>query len=88
VGRRPGQLHVAATRVPHTFIVTRPAKMLHLTTPGGFEALVGELGDKAGGPGLPPPEVPDIPHLTEVSARHWNTIVGPPLNPSDFGVTR
>ncbi len=84
----PGSFTWLPRGIEHTFIVTKPARMLQLTTPGGFEALVGELGEKADGPGLPPPEVPDIPHLTEVSARHWNTIVGPPLDPAAFGLTR
>jgi mannose-6-phosphate isomerase-like protein (cupin superfamily) len=84
----PGSFTWLPRAVPHTFIVTKPARMLQLTTPGGFEKLVTEMGQRADGPGLPPPEVPDIPELSSISARHWNTIVGPPLDPADFGITR
>ncbi len=73
--------------VPHTFQVTEAGRMLQLTTPGGFESLVSEVGTRAAGPGLPPPAIPDIPRLVEAAARHGSAVVGPPLNPADFGLT-
>ena len=49
--------------------------------------MVSEVGTRAAGPGLPPPAAPDIPRLAAAAARHGSTLVGPPLDPTDFGLT-
>jgi mannose-6-phosphate isomerase-like protein (cupin superfamily) len=83
----PGSFTWLPRGVPHTFLVTQAGRMLQLTTPSGFELMVSEVGTRAAGPGLPPPASPDIPRLAAAAARHGSTLVGPPLDPADFGLT-
>jgi hypothetical protein len=67
--------------VPHAFVVTslEPVTGLQLTSPGGFEGFIAEMGRLAG-QGLPPPSRPDVQRLAASALRHGNEIVGPPLS--------
>ncbi|HEX7537382.1 MAG TPA: cupin domain-containing protein [Dermatophilaceae bacterium] len=84
----PGSFTWLPRAVAHTFIVTRPGRVLQLTTPAGFESFVADVGTRASGPGLPPPTEPDIPRLASSAAKHGTTLVGPPLDPAAFGIQR
>ncbi len=68
-------------QVPHAFVVTsaKPVVALQLTTPGGFEQYVAEIGAPAEHAGLPTPSAPDIPRLMAAGTRHHYEMVGPPL---------
>jgi mannose-6-phosphate isomerase-like protein (cupin superfamily) len=78
----PGAFVYLPRRVPHAFVVTsaQPVKALQLTTPGGFERYVAEVGERAPRAGLPTPSTPDIPRLVAAGARHNYDLVGPPLS--------
>ncbi len=78
----PGSLVFLPRAVEHAFVVTgdAPVHALQLTTPAGFEDYLAEVGRPPGTPGLPPPSVPDVGRLAEVSARYGTSLVGPPLS--------
>ncbi|BCJ41797.1 hypothetical protein GCM10010168_74850 [Actinoplanes ianthinogenes] len=66
----------------HGFVVgaEEPLRALQLTTPGGFEKFVAEVGEPATGPGLPPEVTPVDPVLLgHAAARHGIELLGPPL---------
>ncbi len=67
--------------IEHAFVVTGdgPIRGLQITNPSGFEEFVAEIGKRPEGPGLPPPEAPDIPRLEEAGRRGGRIILGPPL---------
>ena len=69
--------------VPHSFVVEgdQPARILEFACPGGFERFHVDAGRPAEGPGLPPPSVPDISLLDEISGRYGVAQIGPPLAP-------
>lgn len=71
-------------RVPHAFVVIsrEPVVALQLTTPGGFEQFVAEVGAPADREGLPTPTAPDVARLAAAAARHGTDIVGPPMDPT------
>jgi mannose-6-phosphate isomerase-like protein (cupin superfamily) len=76
----PGSFVFAPRGIPHSFLVEEgPARVLVLTTPGGFGEFVREAGQPAPERVIPPPAEPDVAALTEVAARHRIEIVGPPL---------
>ncbi len=52
-------------------------KMFYLLN-GSIRVVCGDREWDAG-PGLPPPEAPDIAHMGEVSTRHNYLMVGPPV---------
>ena len=70
--------------IPHAFRVEgdRPARILQLTTPGGFDRFVAEVGVVAPQLTMPPPGPPPVGLLERVAAlgpQFHFTIVGPPL---------
>ncbi|WP_219413882.1 quercetin 2,3-dioxygenase [Pseudonocardia nigra] len=78
----PGGFVLLPRAVPHAFVVSspEPVRALQLTSPGGFEGFVAEVGAPAAGPGLPVPAPPDVPRLAAAAARFGTDIVGPPLD--------
>jgi len=76
-----GSLVFLPRGIEHAFIVTGdgPIRGLQLTNPSGFEDFVAEIGKRPEGPGLPPPEVPDISRLDEAGRRGGRPSLGPPL---------
>jgi len=77
----PGAFVFGPREIPHGFkaVGDKPVHMLLLTTPGGFEDFVMELGQ----PLVDPIAPPDIPKLIETAARYGIEIHGPlPEEPS------
>lgn len=76
----PGAFVFLPRGVPHTFVVSEPgpARLLQLTTPGGFERFAGEAGEPAAQPTLPPPATPDVPRLLGLMAKYGYEPVGNP----------
>ena len=75
----PGAYVFGPRDIPHGFRVegTAPARILVLTTPGGFERFVVELGEPAKEVGLPPPLPPDMQKLMRLAAKYKIEILGP-----------
>lgn len=75
----PGDFVFLPRGIPHTFVVSDgPVRGLQITAPAGFDQFIAELGRPAQGPGLPPPEAPDVPALIEVSRRYGIETLEPP----------
>jgi hypothetical protein len=68
--------------VPHTECVTsaRPARLLDLNAPAGFDEFIAAVGEPAAEPTLPPPDrqTPDVERLTALAAEHHIEVLGPP----------
>lgn len=66
--------------VAHTFRVEgdRPARVLNLVLPGGFEEFFAATGEPAPEPRLPEPTEPDLMQLAAANERHHVEVVGPP----------
>lgn len=77
----PGSVTFLPRGVPHTFRVEgeRPARLLSICVPGGFEEYFVAAGRPAESDGLPPNEPPDIALLQRVGSDFGQEIVGPPL---------
>ncbi len=75
----PGSFVFLPRNIPHGFRVVgeSPAKCLILTTPGGFEGFVLEMGQPAPSLTLPPPTPPDMAKLTALAAKYRIEILGP-----------
>ena len=89
VRARTGDFLWAPREVPHAFCVESPlARMLVVSTPGGFEKFFFETGEPAAALTPPPPatEPPDLDALVAALAEHGVTVVGPP--PAPTGVER
>ncbi len=56
----------------------RPARVLQLSLPAGFERFVLAAGEPAHARTLPPPVAPDIQTLLAAAARYGQEILGPP----------
>jgi mannose-6-phosphate isomerase-like protein (cupin superfamily) len=80
---RPGSFTFLPRGVPHSFVVEgdAPARLLSLSSPGGFEGYFAEAGRPAEHDGLPPFEPADVGLLRRVGERYGLEIVGPPLAP-------
>ncbi|GAA4897162.1 quercetin 2,3-dioxygenase [Actinomycetospora straminea] len=65
---------------PHTFLVgaDEPLRALQMTTPGGFEGFVAEVGAPAVRRGLPDPATVDPAVLGAAAARYGIEVLGPP----------
>lgn len=65
--------------IPHGFRVagTAPARVLVLTTPGGFEGFVTEMGEPASSLTLPDPTEPDMDKLMGLATKYQLEILGP-----------
>jgi quercetin dioxygenase-like cupin family protein len=66
--------------IPHAFLVggDRPARLLQMTTPGGFEQFHVDLGEPALSLTLPPPAAPAIEKLLALGPTYNFEVVGPP----------
>ena len=80
----PGSFVYGPREIPHGFKVIgdRPACMLLMCTPGGFEGFVLEQAMPIGEPPVPP----DMPKLIALATKYGIDIHGPlPEEPADFG---
>jgi mannose-6-phosphate isomerase-like protein (cupin superfamily) len=80
--------HVFLPRgIPHTFAVEggRPARILGMVTPGGFEGYFVAIGRPAESDGLPPAGPVDVGRLMSVGEEFGVEIVGPPMHPVGLG---
>src|SRR3954462_4102408 len=79
----PGSFTFLPRGVPHTFVVEgeRPARLLSICVPGGFERYFAAAGRPAEGDGLPPEAPLDVVMLRRVGEEFGLEIVGPPLAP-------
>jgi len=75
----PGSYVFLPRDIPHGFQVvgTSPARFLILTTPGGFEGFVMEMGQPASSLTLPAPSAPDMDKLVALAAKYRIEILGP-----------
>ena len=73
----PGSTVFLPRRIPHGFRADTPSRILILTTPGGFDQFVREVGVPAQSLTIPAPGEPDFARLTTVAARYGITILGP-----------
>lgn len=66
--------------IPHAFLVggDKPARLLQLTTPAGFEQFHVDLGEPASSLTLPPPGEPPIAELLALAPKYNFEVVGPP----------
>ena len=61
----------------HTFKFEGHTRALQITTPGGFDRFVAEVGRPTPNAVVPAPTTPDIPALIQAAARHGMEIVLP-----------
>ena len=75
----PGSCVFLPRDVPHGFRVvgTSPARFLVVSTPGGFEGFVMEMGQPASSLTLPTPSAPDMDKMTALAAKYRIEILGP-----------
>jgi non-ribosomal peptide synthetase component F len=70
--------------VPHAVCVeSRRARLLVVSTPGGFDKFFFDTGEPAATLAVPPPaaETPDLDALVAALADYGVTVVGPPPAP-------
>jgi mannose-6-phosphate isomerase-like protein (cupin superfamily) len=79
----PGSFTFLPRGIPHTFVVEgdRPARLLSLSVPGGFEQYFVAAGRTPEHDGLPPDAPLDVDLLRRVGEDFGLEIVGPPLQP-------
>jgi mannose-6-phosphate isomerase-like protein (cupin superfamily) len=77
----PGTFTFLPRGVPHAFLAEpgTDVRMLNILSPGGSERFFADAGEPAGGPGLPPPALPDVPRLGRVGAAYNVEVLGPPM---------
>ncbi len=77
--RGPGGYVFLPRDIPHGFRVigASTARFLILTTPGGFEGFVTEMGEPASDLRLPEPSAPNMEKLTALAAKYRIEILGP-----------
>jgi mannose-6-phosphate isomerase-like protein (cupin superfamily) len=75
----PGAYVFGPREVPHGFRIegAAPARMLVLTTPGGFEGFVVDMSEPATELALPQPTAPNMQKLVALAARYNIEILGP-----------
>ena len=77
--RGPGAYVFLPRDIPHGFRVVgdSTARFLILTTPGGFEGFVTEMGEPAADLRLPEPSAPNMEKLGAIAAKYRIEILGP-----------
>lgn len=77
---REGSFVFLPRDIPHAFFVRgdRPARLLQLTAPGGFEQFHGDMGEPAASRTLPPETAPDMARLLALAPAYRFEVVGPP----------
>jgi quercetin dioxygenase-like cupin family protein len=75
----PGALAFLPRGIPHGFRVEgdQPARMLLLTTPGGFDQFIIEAGEPAQSPTLPPAGPLDFDRIMSLAPKYQFEILGP-----------
>jgi quercetin dioxygenase-like cupin family protein len=71
--------------VPHAFCIeSETAKLLVISTPGGFDRFFLDTGTAAAAPTLPPPATnpPDLDAIVAAAREHGVDIIGPPPGPA------
>jgi quercetin dioxygenase-like cupin family protein len=65
--------------IPHGFRIVgdRPARLLVMVNPSGFDRFFVELGEPAKALEIPPPTTPDFPKLIEIAKKYNVEILGP-----------
>jgi len=82
---REGDFLWAPRDVPHAFCVeSTQARLLVISTPGGFDRFFFDTGEPAGALTVPPPaaEPPDLDALVRVLATYGVDVVAPPPGPT------
>jgi len=76
----PGSFVFLPRGITHGFTVagSRPAKVLQITSPAGYEHFATEMGEPAKELVLPPPGPPDVEKLLALAAKYHIEILGAP----------
>lgn len=71
----PGTFVYGPREIPHGFVIVgaRPARLLLMCNPAGFEGFVRDLAQ----PLSAPPSIPDVPHMIATAAKYGIDIHGP-----------
>lgn len=72
----PGDYLFGPRDVPHRWSTETGARLMYLLSPGGFEALIREVGVPAAERTVPPADLEPPANAAEIVARHGNEIVG------------
>lgn len=63
--------------IPHRYTVgDAGCRMLYIMTPGGFEGLIRDMGERAQSRTLPPPSEPDMAHVAAVAEAYGCELLG------------
>jgi mannose-6-phosphate isomerase-like protein (cupin superfamily) len=71
----PGAFLFGPRDIPHRWSTATGARLFYLLSPGGFEALIRDVGVPAGERTVPPADLAPPPDAAEIVARHGNAIV-------------
>ncbi|WP_084796354.1 cupin domain-containing protein [Pseudonocardia asaccharolytica] len=85
IGAIAGSFLWGPRTVPHAFrIESETAKLLVISTPGGFDRFF-DTGTAAAAPNLPPPAAnpPDLNAIVVAAHEHGVDVIGPPPRPSE-----
>jgi mannose-6-phosphate isomerase-like protein (cupin superfamily) len=72
----PGDFLFGPREIPHRWSTETGARLLYLLSPGGFEALIRDVGVPALERSVPPADVVPPADAADIVARHGNEIVG------------
>ncbi len=72
----PGDFLFGPRDIPHRWSTETGARLFYLLSPGGFEALIREVGVPAAERRVPPADVLPPADAADIVARHGNEIVG------------
>jgi quercetin dioxygenase-like cupin family protein len=72
----PGDFLFGPREIPHRWSTDSGARLLYLLSPGGFEALIREVGVPAGERTVPPADLVPPADAADIVARHGNEILG------------
>jgi quercetin dioxygenase-like cupin family protein len=72
----PGDYLFGPRDIPHRWSTETGARLFYLLSPGGFEALIREVGVPARERTVPPADLEPPAEAADIVARHGNAIVG------------